>query len=722
MTAAKRGFRNAAKSFLILSVAGTLPNATLAQSADDGDFFLGTLTLEARRLDESFEDVPFNTTVLTQEQIEKERVVDNDDLAARAANVFLIESGTRGFNRFNIRGVGDPGGGFAPDDNSVAFFIEGIPVPLIGIDTDLFDVGQVEILRGPQNGLFGRNAQGGAINIQLRDPSDTLQRSVGFEFGERNQFKISGTASGPITDRISGRIALQYSTVDGDVPNDIGRDLRDLESVNLVASIDAQLTENTELTSFLRYEHEEEGVLLRALLEDPAFPRVRLDIPPQQEVENLTWGTRITHDFGAVTFESLTGLYFNDYSFQNDLGEGRLFAALTGLPAFFFDDPTSDFAFQESDETRINQEFRLTGDLGRGTWFAGTNLFYSDYDFLTTLASTGFFNGNFDYEIETQSYDVFGGFDAPLGGRWSVQGDLRYTYEDEDLTVNYTSNDPTALVQNNFQTNSVTSEFVTGRLAVLYTINDQTNAYASYARGAKAGGFATFDTDLGTTPGAVNDQFDTARTDSYEIGIRGSSPDNRVRYSVAAFFNDTQDEQLSAFDFTTFLATVRNADTETSGVEFEITAEPIAGLTVTGAFGYLDTEITAADPLTGALVGGEVPYAPDVTVGLGVAYAWNARLFGLSGIASAGAFYQHVGSRMADIGNTTRLAPYDVVDLRVRFEGNNGLEVFAFVDNVFDEEFVAFAFPFGTSATGSPINVATPSKPRTIGAGLKYTF
>lgn len=542
---------------------------------------MGTLVLEGRGREERLEDVPFNASILPSERLEDARVRDNSDITERSANVNFLDAGVRGFNRFSIRGVGDIGGGFAPDDNSVGFFIEGIPVPLIGMDSELLDVDQVEVLRGPQNGLFGRNAQAGAVNLQLREPSEVPEFSFGLEAGNQGFGRATATASGRLSDSVTGRVALKFNTLDGDVPNDLGSDVRGSESLGFVGSINAELGGATNLRAFLTYEREDEDVLLRAYREDPAFPRVALDIDPKQEVENATFGLRFTHDFGAVTFESATGLHYNDYFFENDLGGGRLFGALTGFPPGAFDDPTSDFAIQTSDEFRFNQEFRLRGDIGGGEWLVGANFFHSDYRLDAEFNLTGRYSGTFLSDIETRSYDVFAAIDLPVSERWTVQAELRHTWEEETFSGGFVSTVTPAPVISNLQNDSLEFSFFTGRLSAGYAVNDRTNAYVTYARGAKAGGFSSLDTDLGFAPGAIVDTFDTATTDTFEIGVRGSTADNRLRYSVAAFYNDTRDEQISAFDFATSTSQIENADTESRGLELEFEADIADGLTLT---------------------------------------------------------------------------------------------------------------------------------------------
>ena len=687
-----------------------------------GPLVLDRITVTARKREEDILDVPLSVTAIDRETLERARIQGNDALARRTPNVFYLDSGVRGFNRFLIRGVGDIGGGFAPDDNSVGYFIDGVPVSLVAIDSDLLDIERVEVLRGPQNGLFGRNAQAGAISVITADPDGgDPERSLAVEGGNLGQRRVTGIAGGALTDRASGRLAVQYVGREGDVPNDIGGDIRGFDTVNLLGTLRADLGQATEARAFVRYDRQDETVLLRTFIEDPDFPRVRLDIEPEQITNNAQAGLTVQHDFGDVRLTSLTGAHYGDFRFLNDQSDGRLFGALTGVPDAAFDEPAVDFADQNNEEFRINQELRFSGTAASVDWIAGGNLFYSNFDQAAFLDITGFFSGTFLSEIETQSYDAFAALSIPVTDRLTLDGEIRYTFENETFDGGFVSAANAPVPVRNQQTQSAQFDFPTWRIAASFAVTEGLNAYASIARGAKAGGFSFFDTDLAQGPDILVDQFDTALTDTYEIGLRGSLWDDRLRFSAAAFFNDTRDEQLSAFDFASFTAQIENADTETYGAELEVTAEPVDGLILHGAIGLLETEITAAAPETGARVGGEVPNAANLTLNLGADYVFSAAPFGLPGDIAVGAEYRHVGERAADIGNDGTLESFDVVNLRARYILDR-FELYLFAENVADETYAITAFPFGTSPTGARVSTGSVGQPRLWGGGVKIRF
>ncbi|MEM9441501.1 MAG: TonB-dependent receptor, partial [Pseudomonadota bacterium] len=314
-----------------------------------------------------------------------------------------------------------------------------------------------------------------------------------------------------------------------------------------------------------------------------------------------------------------------------------------------------------------------------------------------------------------------GSITVPVTDRIELSGELRYTYEIEEFRGGFISEPGASPVALNDQDRSESFDFLTGRLSASVQINKDIKSYVTVARGAKAGGFSFLDTDLALIPGLSVDELETAETTTYEVGLRGSLLSDRLRFGAAAFFNDTSDEQLAAFDFATFTAGIENADTETYGVEVDLTTEPVEGLVLRGALGLLETEITDAPVETGAEVGGEVPNAPEVALSISADYTIPLDAPGLSVDLAFGAEYQHVGSQIADIGNTRSLDSYDVVNLRLRLIGDD-YEVFAFGENVFDETYATGAFPFGVSPAGEQVSTGGVGQPRLFGLGVRLTF
>jgi iron complex outermembrane receptor protein len=244
-------------------------------------------------------------------------------------------------------------------------------------------------------------------------------------------------------------------------------------------------------------------------------------------------------------------------------------------------------------------------------------------------------------------------------------------------------------------------------------------AYGTVARGAKAGGFPFFNQSAAF--GVPNQPFERSATWSYETGLRGRLLDGRLELGASVFFNDTADEQLFIFNPAAGQFQVENADTESYGAELELAATPADGLSVRGSLGLLDTQVTAAPAGGTVRAGNDVPYAPSVTASLGAEYRVPARPLALPGHFTFAADYEYVGSRAIDPANTARLEAYDLVNMRLGWEGRN-VDVYAFASNVLNEEFAVSGFRAGSAPDGSPVIGGTPGMPRTFGIGARLRF
>jgi len=691
-----------------------------AQTADETPFDLGTIVLGARLIDERLLEVPFGLSVLTTGDVGDRRVIDPVDLSRVTPGLNLGDTGLRGSNIPNIRGVGS----FTPlsaDDASVPVFIDGIPLPVRSQERELFDVERVEVLRGPQNTLYGRNAQAGAINITSTMPSFTPELGFGFEVGSEDHAVVSAFASGPLTNNLAGRIALRFRNQGPYVQNDgPGADFGDEQVANVAASLLWQPSDVTEARMTMRYENFEGRPSQGVYLEGTTFPRAWVEALPSYETESLGFGLTVEHRFdNGVRFTSVTGMqdYQTDY-FADD-SDGYAFQALTGFPPSFADDPTSDFRTIRDDALQFSQEFRLDGEFaGGGNWVVGVNALRSDLDWYLRFNSTGFIDGEFNNDFSTESYAAFGEVTVPVTDRLRLIGGLRYTVETKTFDHSFTDLSGGALGFDNADSGEDDFPMLTGRLGLSFDLSEDVALFGTVARGAKAGGFQLVDTDLAR--GFPVGRYETAFTDTVELGVRGSVFDDRLYFSASAFYNETQNEHVQVFDIATFTSVVRNADTRSYGLELEAIYEATESWRFDGMVALLETEVTRS-PDASIPAGNQLPLAPNVSFALGAEYSTDLTLFGQTGLITARANYSFVGDRQLDPQNRVVLDSFGVLDLRVGWQ-SGGTEIYAFVDNVFDETYAESGFFVGNTPTGGTVTAATPGDPRRIGIGANFRF
>ena len=718
------------RSFLTLTTAIALITAATheagtAQEAEDaqtGDAIsLDAITVDARKIEEPLQQVPFGITVFDAGSIERQGIDEARNFARSTPGFNFVEQGVRAGNLPNIRGVGSvlPVSG---DDTSVPVFIDGVPVPVRAQDRRFFDIESIQVLRGPQNTTFGRNAQAGAINISTADPTFEPLFELGGEVGNLSSGRITGLASGPLSDTLAGRIGVQFDTRDGDVPDEnLGEDVRDQNIVLANGKLLWLPTDATEATMAVRYSRYEESPVVGGLLDDPEFPRQFVDMPTSYDLETIGAGLTVVHEFDFATLTSVTGLQYYESRIRQDNIDGFVSSALTGtgLPPETFLTPGANFRLIEEDDLQFSQEIRLNGELGDGTrWLAGLSFFRADFrgDFL--FNNPAFAVGDFDESVDSTSYAVFGEVTIPITDSLRAIGGVRFTREIRHFESQFTDLVGTAPVSEFNQDDTEAFNLLTGRAALSYDLIPELTVFASVSRGAKAGGFQLLDVEAAL--GRRSSQYDPAFTWTYEAGMRGTLFDDTVDISLSGFFNDTTDEHIQIFDVLASEFTLENLDVQTYGVEIESTIRPVTGLSLSAGFALLETEITGSD-VPEIEPGNEAPFAPALSFNLAAQYEHPIEIFGEEGAAFGRIDYQYVGARTVDPENSLDLDPFDIVSLRAGWDSET-VSVYGFVDNLLDETYAETAFVFGRDPAGNVVAAGVPGLPRRFGFGLTLRF
>ena len=718
------------RSFLMITAAialgaAVIPEAVIAQNAEDpqteGVISLGAITVNARRVEEPLQQVPFGITVFDAGSIERQGIDEARNIAPRTPGLNFVEQGVRVGNIPNIRGVGSvlPVSG---DDTSVPVFIDGVPVPVRAQDRRFFDIESIQVLRGPQNTTFGRNAQAGAINISTADPTFEPLFELGGELGTFSSGRITALASGPISDTFAGRIGVQFDTRDGDVPDEnLGEDVRDQDIVLANGKLLWIPTDDTEAILAIRYGRYDEQPVGGSLLDDPEFPRQFTDTPISYDLETIGAGLTLTQDLDVATVTSVTGLQRYDSRIRQDNIDGLVFSARsgTGLPPAVFLTPGANFRVLDESDFQFSQEIRLNGELEDGTqWLAGLSFFRADFEGDFLFNSPGFVVGDFEESIDSTSYSAFGELTVPVTDNLRAIGGLRFTYERRDFESQFAG--VTGVAQASEFSQDATEHFnlLTGRAALSYDILPELTGFATVSRGAKAGGFQLLDLDAAF--GRSSNQYDPAFTWSYEAGLRGTLFDDMVDLSISGFFNDTTDEHVQIFDIDSLEFQLENLDVQTYGLEIESTVRPVNGLALSAGFAFLETEITESD-VPSIEPGNEAPFAPSLSFNLAAQYEQPVDIFGEDGAAFGRIDYQYVGSRTMNPENTLELDPFDLVNLRAGWDGDS-VSVYGFVDNLFDETYAETAVVIGTAPAGNIVAAGFPGLPRRFGVGMTVRF
>lgn len=710
---------------------GVMAPGSQASSLDD-------VVITARRRDEQLKDVPVAVTALGAERLEETGASDITALQQQTPNATV--QAARGSNSTLIsfvRGVGqqDPLWGFEP---GVGLYIDDVYVARPqGAVLDIFDIQRIEVLRGPQGTLYGRNTIGGAIKYVTSHLSDTPELTLRGTYGSYNQMDLLASGSLPVGDnlRIGGAIASYNRDGFGENLN-TGAESYDKDVLAGRLSVEFQPTDN----SFFRLAYDR--------TEDNSNPR-----HGHREVAGTGVGSGVTSnvydtyagvgDDNSVITEgvSLTGeFYINDgLTFKSisayRSGETDTVIDFDNTPA-----PTLDIPAVYSDR-QFTQEFQLQfeGDRVQGVVGAYYMNAKAAGAFDTILGNYGIVIGT-GGSVETESFSLFSDVNADLTDRMHLSIGLRYTQDSktgEVFRANYlgATRSPllggtvrTPLLVRTDYTNSRDFTDISPRFALSYDFSDRITGYASFSTGFKSGGF-DMRGDAIFTPNTV-DGYNPETVDAYEIGLKGSAFDRRLSFSSAIFYNEYQDQQV-----TTQVAAiggiasfVDNVGSSTiSGAEFEGSLRILDSLTANFAIGYLDAQFDEFQRynLTTSMyenIADQVVLqnAPKYTGYFGM--TWRGQVAGGDIAVTPSISYRDDYSQFEFPNPILDQKAYSLVDLSVVWTApNDKLTVGVYGKNLTDEEYRIGGYNFPGAAFNNSI-IGYYGPPRTVSAMLQVKF
>lgn len=712
----------------VLKLAALLATSTIlvpmqvsAQQADAGleePTVLDSITITARRHSEEAQSVPISIKVIEGRDVEQiSPASSNADIARSTPNFVIQEFGGPYTNIGHIRGVGSlfP---LSPDDTSVSFNVDEIPMSAFGLPPSTLDLSRVEVLRGPQGTLYGRNSQGGAVNFISNLPEFSPEFRLRGEVGTNGWHLGELIANTPLVeDVLAGRLALQYSNRGGDIRNVVqgGKD----GEITVGAARGSLLWTPTDTTSILltlNYNRNDDAAPLWVLRGAECYPCSGLD--PRNDFTREQYGTnlRIQHDFEDFRFTSISSFQSADSHQVMDLADGLVYGDLTRRPP-------EDLSLVDLGENTLFQEFRLSSLEGSAIqWTAGVNYFQSDFDMFRwaenlTNPSFATYSGRLSTDMRTRSYAVFGEASVPLAEKLTGVIGARLTHEKKHIRYDFIGEGLPDTVDAFQQVGTYDDTFLTGRIGLSYQWTDDFMTFATVGRGAVAGGFPWVPYNV---PFGMNEaSFPTSFSWTYEAGFKAILLDGQATLNGSVFYNDVRDGHLLTFDPAVYGFTVATLDYETYGGELEATVQVTPDLTMFGGIGYTHAAFgTVPEPnLTGAKSGGRVPGIPRMTGNVGMEYRVEADRVGLDrGEFYVNANYQFVGARAVDVKRTFDLDKYGVVNARLGWKGDSA-EFYIFANNILDERYEIIGASYGPG-----LDLVRPGVGRTVGLGASVRF
>lgn len=639
----------------------------LAWAAESTDTTLEPVIVTARKRSEDLQHVPISITVLDAKSLAAQGVNTFHDLEYSVPNLAITGPANALGPSVTLRGISSDARniGF---ESGLSLYVDGVYTGRpSSYSIDMLDIQQVEVLRGPQGTLFGKNTPAGAINITTVKPSDEVRRTLEFQYGNYNSVVARGVVSGPLVPGVlAAKAGLYYRNRDGFQKNLFnGQDLFTDNSWGGQAEL--RYTPNAPTEVILSVDgardHYKPDV---NEIQDGGFgatgkPReVNIDAPVFQ-----------TRDmFGA----SLTGNFALD---------GHALTSITGIrrtdTEFLSDDDASSQPFLTSHfvdkQKQISQEFRVASTSeGPFSYVLGVYLYGQDVDTSRlsyippgTLLGPTTVSVLLDASVNTRSYAAFGQFDYRLTPKLTLNGGLRYTTEQKTIDMALLGS-PLFGITTLTTRRKRTDDDVSPTLGLSYRITDDVDAYAKVSRGFKSGGY---NADFVATPLI---DFDPESVTSYEAGLKYQSIPLQLRASLAVFRMDYRDLQIVRFEqFSGF--NISNAGRATiDGLEGDITFEPVKGLELTAGLGYLHATFDSYKDGGGPGVnfdGNRLPNAPNWTGNLAAQYRHPLTD---AGDLMVRVEYAARSSYFVDPSNDpqSRIAGYGLLNARVGYELADG--------------------------------------------------
>ena len=683
---------------------------------------LEEVVVTARKSAETLGDSPISVRAFTDAEIRATGVSTPQDFVDLTPNVTLVQTQSTGNSFLNIRGISSA----RNSELAAAIMIDGVllsnPTQL---NQQLFDIEQIEVLRGPQGALYGRNAIGGAITITTKAPSAETEGEVQVGFESAPGFSVKGYVGGALNDDGSAtyRLAGSYIDHDGYLDNEyLGEEADPYKDTSFRARVNWQASDR--LSTDFRVSYSELDTQAFYFVIDAEADDVDLPIQvinPGDNVREFTSASiKLDYDMDGMTLTSISsyddlsevssGDQFNflprehPFNFFNNDAFGDYIKFLTG------DELTDLSQNQYLEVESYSQELRLTSDNETGVrWIAGVYGIWTDR-YISTGSQIdrglGVFNVERDFRdsvfvnpadpspqlgVLADSQDNFA-WAAFYQASFDMSDDLEVSLSaryDKDTRENTT--ETPALYNTTFIAEIVEGDkrkqswsALQPKVTVRYRANDEWMVYGDISRGFRSGGFNQTGVGAAVTYPAINDLFDEQIADTIEVGAKGDLNDGKVRLSAALYQTTLEGAYFFFYDPSTNTQNLGSlTEVDYSGLELEGSALLGEGFTAFFGLGLTDSEITKA--ASSDWLGNQAPLTSEVTANLGLQY--NAPLEGTGLDLMARVDYQLLGETWWEPNNDSSRSNVNLLDLRVGVEDPGNWSATLWVKNAFDEEY-----------------------------------
>jgi len=666
--------------------------AKAVQGMADDSQTLSPITVTARKREENLEKIPMSIRAFSSTQIEDADIGTVQDVVGLTPNLHMKKGASA--NVLIIRGISNDADFI---HSTASLYVDDVSYPMNFMQNpNLFDIERIEVLRGPQGALYGRNSESGVINIVTRRPGDEVTGKIFTSFGAYDPghgtcpYHEAGVGiSGPVVaDRFYLGFSGRIKQSDGYIKNRVwGRD--DAARIDQrAARVTAKWTPSPTLELFAGFDllDNDDGNGNKRYVEGPYQTPVHeiaydsdLNINTQTgDGQNL----RIRYSGPGFDLLSVTGRRWYE---NHMLRDSRCSPV---------DDGLNDLTYSSD---QISQEIRISspGQDTALTWLGGVYLFREDNVtdiFLSAFGETR------NTDMQTTGYALFGQATLALKERFHLTWGLRISRDEQEGTMAFSGINKGAVFTSAFDDDVLLPKF-----SLAYDVSPGLMAYTTVSRGYNSGGF-----NSAYATGDGNFTYGPEFTWNYEAGLKFSRRDNRLLCNLAFYYIRVDDKQVAQRDGLADALEVKNAaKAHSKGFELEVTAKPLPGLDLFGGVGYTRALIDEWNTPGFDYAGMQLPNAPEFTGHLGIQYRSRTGLFARTDLVFSQDYY-------SDAMNTQKLGEKRLVNLRVGYEAET-YDIVLWCKNLFAQEYetMGFARRFDSVMDGEP---------RSYGISLAYRF
>ncbi len=723
----------------LLASTALAPAVVHAQEAAEVAEDKQEIVVSALRRDQNLQDVPAAVTAFNAETIENAGIERPLDFINLTSNVNLVETQNSGNAFIIIRGITQA----RNSEPSVAVVIDGVQqVNPAAFNQELVDIAQIEVLKGPQGGLYGRNAIGGAIIITSQKPTDEFSGSIKAGIDNGFGWNVRAGISGPLSDTLKYRISGSYRDTEGYLRNTfLNEDADPVKDLSIRGNL--LFEPGNGWTADLRASYaklETQALYFNIVndVNDVSLP-IRVNNRGINNRDILNVAAKFAYEGDGFTATSITS-----YDTVKEILTGDAFDFRPVNESFLFRPANSPFGFglgfgidiaqsQYLNVKAVSQEIRIESPKNDKLFWMFGGYYIDTQRFISTGNLVDFGQGVFPvyrspstnpsspqqtFLADSQNnfaWAVFGNVGYEFSDQFRVDASLRY---DRDKRVNTTLT-PTAFLPNvpgfpqgaTGEKRRATFDDLQPKVTLTYQPTDDVTLYGGYSRGFRSGGFNQ--TGVGGVAASngivgVSDLFEAETATTFEAGIKTRLLDRKLTLNAAAYSTLSRNSYFFVFLAANSTQNLGNVPkTRIQGFELEANFRPTPDIQLNAAAGYTFSEIKEFPDATA--IGNEAPLISRYTYNLGAQFTPELGA-GLNGLLRVD--YRRTGKTWWEPFNTTVRQPVDLVDARIGVNSDNW-SVAAFANNVFNEKY---------NAEFSPGGFVFKARPRIYGLEASYKF